>query len=98
MPNDARLGLVVGVGFVIALAVLFYRKDLPAQPPVPTSALPALPSPDSARRHTVREGETLTQLASRYYGDAARVETIRKANRSVPQDPPTGTVLIIPES
>ena len=97
MPNDARLGLVVGVALVIALAVLFYHKDLPASPPVPTSAMPALPSPDMARRHTVRAGETLTQLASRYYGDAGRVETIRKANQSVPSEPATGTVLVIPE-
>jgi nucleoid-associated protein YgaU len=29
MPNDAKLGLVVGVGLVITVAVLFFRKDLP---------------------------------------------------------------------
>ena len=27
MPNDAKLGLVVGVGLVIAIGVLFFRKD-----------------------------------------------------------------------
>lgn len=27
MPRDAKLGLVAGVGLVIAIAVLFYRKD-----------------------------------------------------------------------
>ena len=27
MPNDARLGLVVGVTLVILVAVLFVRKD-----------------------------------------------------------------------
>jgi nucleoid-associated protein YgaU len=27
MPNDAKLGLVVGVGLVIAVAVVFFRKD-----------------------------------------------------------------------
>ncbi len=31
MPNDAKLGLVVGIGVVIAIAVVYYRKDLPAQ-------------------------------------------------------------------
>ena len=30
MPNDARLGLVVGVTLVILFAVLFARKDGPA--------------------------------------------------------------------
>ncbi len=27
MPNDAKFGLVVGVGLVIAVAVLFFHKD-----------------------------------------------------------------------
>jgi nucleoid-associated protein YgaU len=30
MPNDAKLGLVVGVGVVIAVAIAFFRKDAPA--------------------------------------------------------------------
>jgi len=33
MPKDAKLGLVVGVGLVIAVAVVFFRKDeLTVQP------------------------------------------------------------------
>jgi nucleoid-associated protein YgaU len=33
MPNDAKLGLVIGVGLVITVAVIFFRKDLvTAQP------------------------------------------------------------------
>jgi hypothetical protein len=28
MPNDAKLGLVVGVGLVIAVGVVFFRRDL----------------------------------------------------------------------
>jgi hypothetical protein len=35
MPNDAKLGLVVGVALVIAVAVLFYRKDATPGPPAP---------------------------------------------------------------
>jgi nucleoid-associated protein YgaU len=27
MPNDAKLGLIVGVGLVVAVAVVFFRKD-----------------------------------------------------------------------
>ena len=27
MPNDAKLGLIVGVGLVIGVAVVFFRKD-----------------------------------------------------------------------
>jgi nucleoid-associated protein YgaU len=29
MPNDAKLGLVVGVGLVIAVAVVLFRRDVP---------------------------------------------------------------------
>ena len=29
MPNDAKLGLVVGVSLVIAVAVVFFRKEIP---------------------------------------------------------------------
>jgi nucleoid-associated protein YgaU len=54
MPNDAKLGLVVGVGLVIAVAVLFFRKDTPYGTPNGDPA-PAgivrpfpLPSPSSA--------------------------------------------------
>jgi hypothetical protein len=28
VPNDAKLGLVLGVGLVIAVGVVFFRKDL----------------------------------------------------------------------
>src|SRR5581483_91900 len=30
MPNDAKLGLVVGVGLVIAVGVVYFRKDAAA--------------------------------------------------------------------
>lgn len=36
MPNDAKLGLVVGVGLVITVAVVFFRKE-PAGGPVPAA-------------------------------------------------------------
>lgn len=38
MPNDAKLGLVVGVGIVLSVAVTFFRKPAPAQPPDPVAA------------------------------------------------------------
>ena len=62
MPNDAKLGLVVGVGLVITVAVLFYRKDLPtgmtAGDPAPAGMVrPVRPSPrsdNSARTASAR--------------------------------------------
>src|SRR5690242_4933102 len=47
MPNDAKLGLIVGVGLVIGVAVVFFRKDL--GPPQGTGE-PAFVTPLSATR------------------------------------------------
>ena len=48
MPNDAKLGLVVGVGLVIAVAVLFRKEATVVAPeqarPTPAIA-PAFPRP-----------------------------------------------------
>jgi hypothetical protein len=30
MPNDAKLGLLVGVGLVVAVAVMFFQNEAPA--------------------------------------------------------------------
>jgi hypothetical protein len=38
MPNDAKLGLVAGVGLVLAIGVVFFHKDPPAAPTVPPAA------------------------------------------------------------
>ena len=40
MPNDAKLGLVVGVGLVITVAVVFFRKDQ-IDGPSPAADIPA---------------------------------------------------------
>jgi nucleoid-associated protein YgaU len=53
----------------------------------------------SAREHVVAEGETLTRLAERYYGDAARADAIYRANRDRIRDPErlhAGQTLVIP--
>ena len=47
MPNDAKLGLVAGVGLVIAIAVVFYRKDVTSVPQA-AEAAPAAEYPTSA--------------------------------------------------
>jgi nucleoid-associated protein YgaU len=43
MPNDAKLGLVVGVGVVITVAAVFFRKE----------AIPSLPGTGSASAASV---------------------------------------------
>jgi nucleoid-associated protein YgaU len=113
MPNDAKLGLVVGVGLVIAVGVVFYRKDAQTGNPAAIDKSPAVqpaadptPKPEtvakatSARRHTFQAGETLTGLARQYLGDEAKVAAIRALNPGLQgqDDPPAGTVLVIPDA
>jgi nucleoid-associated protein YgaU len=125
MPNDAKLGLIVGVGLVITVAVVFFRKDPLAAQPVPemsTSSPAHSINPPQAlarepfrpvsagkaarteqtytgQRHVVAAGETLAQLAQRYYGDGDKSADIYQANRDVlkaPEPLTPGTVLFIP--
>src|SRR4051812_44347127 len=47
------------------------------------SPVPGVPSaPRLPRSHKVQEGETLSSLAVRYYGDASRATLLFRANRS----------------
>jgi hypothetical protein len=113
MPNDAKLGLVVGVGLVIAVAVVFDRKNAPtantaaidkADPALREASTTAkkdsaLANSTSGRRHTVQTGETLTSLARHYFGDESKAIIIRQQNPALQgaEEPAAGTVLVIPE-
>ena len=97
MPNDARLGLVVGVTVVILVAVLFVRRDsmtrgapgkgsphaVVVQLPSMAPGVPGVPRSGlfQGRTHTVGEGDTLTSVAVRYYNDPAQVSLLMRANR-----------------
>jgi hypothetical protein len=49
MPTDAKCGLLVGVGLVLAVAVLFFQKDPPpGEPPAPAAVKAHAPSPAAA--------------------------------------------------
>ena len=39
MPNDAKLGLVLGIAVVIAIGVVYYRKDPGGAAPVDSAAI-----------------------------------------------------------
>jgi hypothetical protein len=48
MTNDAKLGLVLGIGLVILIAIVFFRKDgtlaHAAPPPTPGATVAAVPA------------------------------------------------------
>ena len=57
MPNDAKLGLIVGVGLVILVAVVFFRKDSSAAPPpAPAAAAPDAPPANAMSQGLIRHG------------------------------------------
>lgn len=61
MPNDAKLGLVLGMGLVIAIGVVFYRKEPgPASPP---TAGPAAVAPGAAPRSKAAKAQTTSEQA-----------------------------------
>ena len=65
MPNDAKLGLVIGVGLVIAVAAVFFRKDLAAskaaaEGPSSVAVSPANPAPAGAARGSYRQVKART--------------------------------------
>jgi hypothetical protein len=47
MPNDAKLGLVLGVSLVVVIGMVFFRADPPANGanPPPTTSLNSTPDP-----------------------------------------------------
>jgi hypothetical protein len=69
MPTDAKLGLVVGVGLVIAVAVVFARQDLShlqaGGENTPASAVnpsPGVPSGASRIRRSLNPAHTLSWI------------------------------------
>ena len=70
MPNDAKLGMVFGVGLVIIVAVIFFRKDTTAADAfatIPKSA-PAVtqPPPRIANAGTPGQAEAQPSGGRRY--------------------------------
>jgi nucleoid-associated protein YgaU len=99
MPNDAKLGLVLGVGLVVVIAVIFFRKE-PADAAAGSTAAAVSPTGlrnplrsvpldptglthGGPRRHVVQEGETLYSLARQYYQDDRKFVDIFRANQDV---------------
>jgi nucleoid-associated protein YgaU len=81
MPNDAKLGLIFGVGLVIAVAVVFFRKDqLAAQPALEISA-PSASHTTSAPQSLARE-----QFRPASASKSSRSEATRSGQRYVVEE------------
>jgi nucleoid-associated protein YgaU len=96
MPNDAKLGLVLGVSLVIAVAVVFFRRDLvtaqpndnpagavggAAGPPAASTTSPTAP-PNAVRDqlHPVRARTAERTTESRAAGPSTRRHTVREGD------------------
>jgi nucleoid-associated protein YgaU len=79
MPNDAKLGLVVGVGLVIAIAVVFFRRDSTAADPIHANLKPS-PAlyPDPASRSRPVSAHSGIRTASTPTPGDARCHTVRE--------------------
>src|SRR4051794_14412719 len=86
MPNDAKLGMVVGVGLVILVAVIFFRKDLvtgdqPVDRTAATTLNPAASAPPAAPRNQVSpvKGKTMSRSEETAEAEtAARQHTVEE--------------------
>lgn len=89
--DQARLSAPAGSASIPTLAAR-------ATPSSPQAAAPAAPSEE--RTHLVAQGDTLSTIAQRYYGDASKWEKIFDANRDLLPNPGSlqlGQTLKIPK-
>ena len=65
MPTDAKCGLLVGVGLVLAVGVLFFQKEAPPAPrPAKASApVAAVKPPDEPERSPLAPGRPVSRTA-----------------------------------
>ncbi len=71
----------------------------PAAKPRSTSTAKPKTTASKTRSYTVQKGDTLSEIAQKYYGDANKWRTIYNANKSKISDPKklkVGTKLVIP--
>jgi len=87
MPNDAKLGLVVGVGLVIAVAVVFFRKEAP-EPPAGEPAAAAIAKPIAPASFGPGRGRLPLALTTAQPHNAPADEPAPMPPSSNPEAPP----------
>lgn len=101
--NESYVSLFLGAVVVVAIFSAFFvyvyqsRNEVKEQR-VLNSVI--TPSPEPERdAYTMQEGETLWDVAVRFYGDGFAYTKIVEANKDIIKDPnyvPPGTVIILP--
>jgi nucleoid-associated protein YgaU len=80
MPNDAKLGMIVGVGLVIAIAVVFFRREAelgqvqPQQPPASAAGRVDVSPPVPPTLSPYRGVSRTVQASTAIRTESARVE------------------------
>jgi hypothetical protein len=80
MTNDAKLGLVAGVGLVVLIAVVFFRHESTSQPAVATAAVAPSNAPNAGENFGPRRPATATSashIAERPEYPAVRPERLK---------------------
>lgn len=81
MPNDAKLGMIVGVGVVIVIAIVFFRKDPGTNLPAPGEAAAATVSAPAPPSSGVPRGSYRPVQAKTAIQNEAPVEVLRSEQR-----------------
>jgi hypothetical protein len=91
MPNDAKLGLVLGVVLVILIAVLFFRKDSTQGKGGDSAAVKSRTALSPSLRRTGSAGKTQAiRPGAELFGLGETTGDVRKA-------PAEGTVPVVPD-
>jgi hypothetical protein len=86
MPNDAKLGLVVGLGLVIAVAVIYFRNDSlrkHEESPAATAVKPA-----SATRQPPPRGQARSTKARPAVQDEQNQKALPESSEASAADAP----------
>lgn len=100
--NQSRLSLILGVLIVIVAGILFFnylqnQKNKGEVGPAQTAQQDVLPS-QLPGKYTVKEGDTLFEIAQKYYQDGSRFTDIAQKNNLANLDEiEAGQVLEIPK-
>lgn len=99
--GESYVSLILGAVVVFGLSVIFFlfirESGFQKPPPSLDRTIPQSTTPISQRTYVLKEGESLWDVAVKFYGDGFRYTEIIEANKlENPDYVPPGTRLIVP--